>query len=57
MVTNKKSGFLKVTCKCGNVQPMFGALASEVKCNKCSEVIGQSTGGKAAIDAEKVESF
>jgi ribosomal protein S27E len=54
---NKKSGFLKVKCECGNEQVMFGKLAMEVKCTKCDAVIGQPTGGKAAITAEIVETF
>ena len=53
----KKSGFLKVKCECGNEQVIFGKLSSEVKCTKCDAVIGQPTGGKAAISAEIVETY
>lgn len=52
-----KSGFLKVKCECGNEQVLFGSLASEVKCTKCDKVIGQPTGGKAAISADIVEHY
>lgn len=52
-----KSGFLKVKCECGEEAVIFGKLASEVKCKKCDAVIGQPTGGKAAISGEIVESF
>ena len=57
MDTKNKSGFLKVKCECGNEQVIFGKLASVVKCSKCDAVLGQPTGGKAAIIAEIVETY
>lgn len=57
MDTKNKSGFLKVKCECGNEQVMFGKISTEVKCTKCDAVLGQPTGGKAAIKAEIVETL
>jgi small subunit ribosomal protein S27e len=57
MDKKNKSGFLKVRCECGNEQVIFGKLSMEVKCTKCDAVLGQPTGGKAAIIAEIVETY
>jgi small subunit ribosomal protein S27e len=57
MDKKNKSGFLKVKCECGNEQVIFGKLSMEVKCTKCDAVLGQPTGGKAAILAEIVETY
>lgn len=51
-----KSKFIKVKChECGNEQILFGRAATEIKCMKCSAVLAQPTGGKAAIRAEILE--
>lgn len=49
--------FLKLKCECGNEQVTSATPAMEVKCNKCGNTIAQSTGGKAAVNAEIVETY
>ena len=53
-----KKSWVKVKChECGNEQIIFGRAATEVTCNgnKCSAVLADPTGGKAAIRAEILE--
>ncbi len=57
MDTKNKSGFLKVKCECGETKVIFGKLSTVAKCDKCDAVLGNPTGGKAAISAEIVETY
>ena len=44
------SNFVVVICpECGNEQKVFDRAASVVKCEKCSTVLAEPTGGKAII--------
>lgn len=48
--------FYRVTCPdCENEQTVFGKAASEVACAVCGHVLARPTGGKAAIEADVVE--
>ncbi len=51
MVINMKgvSSYLLIKCKCENEQIVFGNSTQKVECMKCSEVLVQPTGGRAAI--------
>ena len=49
------SRFVKVKCKCGNEQVVFGSASMTVKCTKCDEVVAVPTGGKARITAKIVK--
>lgn len=50
------SKFLKVKCgKCKNEQVIFEKPAEDVKCLVCGEVLAESTGGKAKINAKVLE--
>ena len=48
--------FYLVRCPdCENEQTVFSKAASEVSCAVCGHVLVRPTGGKAAIEAEIVE--
>lgn len=49
------SKFVKVKCKCGNEQVVFGSASTLTKCVKCDEVLAIPTGGKAKITANIVK--
>jgi small subunit ribosomal protein S27e len=49
MTTSK---FIKVKCKCGSEQVLFGSAASIVKCLNCDAVLARPTGGRANIEAK-----
>lgn len=49
------SKFVKVKCKCGNIQIIFTHTTSKVLCSKCKETVAAPTGGKAAIIGTIVE--
>jgi small subunit ribosomal protein S27e len=49
------SRFVKVKCKCGNEQNVFGSASSVVKCAGCDEIVATPTGGKAKIKAKIVK--
>ncbi|MDO8538321.1 MAG: 30S ribosomal protein S27e [archaeon] len=57
LIPNPKTKFLKVKCKCGHEQPMFSSPSMNVLCNKCSEVIAESSSGKAKIVGKLVKEF
>jgi len=49
------SKFLSIVCKkCKNQQTVFSKAATEVRCQKCGEVLVIPTGGEAIIDARVV---
>jgi small subunit ribosomal protein S27e len=52
-----KSKFMKVRCKCKNEQIIFEKASSEVKCLVCGEVLAISTGGKAKITTNILETL
>ena len=48
---------MRVKCSdCGNEQVIFDHTATIVKCNVCSAVLAEPTGGKAAVKGEIVAS-
>ena len=48
--------FYRVRCPdCENEQVVFGTAASEVACAVCGHALVRPTGGKAAIEAEILE--
>ncbi len=56
MLKEPKSRFLKVRCsKCKNEQIIFEKASTKVKCLVCEEVLAESTGGKAKINANILE--
>ena len=50
-----KSKFIKVKCKCGNEQTIFGSVASVVKCTGCDAILARPTGGRADINKDNVK--
>lgn len=44
-----KGKFLKVKCKCGNEQIIFGSASSAVSCLVCKEALAQPTGARAKV--------
>ncbi|MCK4429420.1 MAG: 30S ribosomal protein S27e [Candidatus Aenigmarchaeota archaeon] len=52
-----ESKFLRVRCECGNEQIIFSKSSTEVKCFECEKVLTKTTGGKAEIMAEVVQSL
>ncbi|HIH96134.1 MAG TPA: 30S ribosomal protein S27e [Thermoplasmata archaeon] len=51
-----RSKFLKVRCKdCGNEQIIFNKASSTIKCQACSAVLAEPTGGKVRVKAEIVK--
>ncbi|HLD49456.1 MAG TPA: 30S ribosomal protein S27e [archaeon] len=52
-----RSKFLRVKCKkCKNEQIIFNKAATEVKCLLCGEKLLETTGGKARILTQIMES-
>jgi len=50
-----RSKFLRVKCPaCGNEQVVFSHVTNVVKCNICSAILAEPTGGKTAIKGEVV---
>jgi len=43
------SKFLRVKCKCGNEQNIFGNASSKVACLVCSEVIARPSGSRVEV--------
>ena len=43
------SRFLRVKCKCGNEQNVFGNATMEVVCLQCKKPLATSTGGRVKI--------
>lgn len=57
-MTKDKSNFLRVKCaKCNNEQSVFSRPSMVVKCLVCGEVLAESTGGKAKITAQVLETL
>lgn len=55
LLPRPRSKFLRVKCPdCGNEQVVFSQVTNVVKCNICSAVLAEPTGGKAAIKGEVV---
>jgi len=55
LLPRPRSKFLRVKCpNCGNEQVVFSQATSVVKCNICSAVLAEPTGGKATIKGEIV---
>ena len=55
LLPRPKSKFLRVKCPdCGNEQVVFSHVTSVVKCNICSAVLAEPTGGKTKIKGEVV---
>ncbi len=50
-----RSIFLQVKCPdCGNEQTIFSHVATVVRCNICSAILAEPTGGKAQLKGEVV---
>ena len=55
LLPRPRSKYLRVKCPdCGNEQVVFNKATIVVKCNVCSAVLAEPTGGKAAINGEVV---
>jgi small subunit ribosomal protein S27e len=55
LLPRPKSKFLRVKCPdCGNEQLVFSQATNIVKCNVCSAILAEPTGGKAALKGEIV---
>jgi small subunit ribosomal protein S27e len=55
LLPRPRSKFLRVKCPdCGNEQVVFSNATSAVKCNICSAVLAEPTGGKVIIKGEVV---
>ncbi|MBI5229025.1 30S ribosomal protein S27e [Candidatus Micrarchaeota archaeon] len=49
------SKFLRVECKCGEDQVVFGDSKSKVNCRKCGTPIVEPSGGRALIKCRILE--
>jgi small subunit ribosomal protein S27e len=49
------SKFLRVECKCGQDQVVFGDSKSAVSCKKCGSVIVEPAGGRAKVNCRILE--
>ncbi|MEM4366776.1 MAG: hypothetical protein QW035_01440 [Candidatus Anstonellales archaeon] len=49
------SKFVKVKCKCGNVQIIFTHTTTKINCSGCNATLAAPTGGRAAIIGTIVE--
>lgn len=47
-----RSKFVRVRCRCGVKQIVFGNATLEVKCNSCGRTLATPTGGKANIQTK-----
>ncbi|MBI2085572.1 MAG: 30S ribosomal protein S27e [Candidatus Aenigmarchaeota archaeon] len=57
-MTKEKSNFLRVKCsKCNNEQSIFSRPSTTVKCLVCGEVLAESTGGRAKLNAQVLETL
>jgi len=55
LLPRPRSKFLRVKCPdCGNEQAVFSHTTIVVKCNICSAVLAEPTGGKATVKGEVV---
>jgi len=55
LLPRPRSKFLRVKCpNCGNEQVVFNNATIVVKCNICSTVLAEPTGGKTTIKGEVV---
>jgi len=54
-MTEVKSRFIIVKCKCGNEQNIFGSAASVVNCTNCDAILARPTGGKADIKTKIIK--
>ena len=43
------SKFLRVKCKCGNEQNVFGHASGRVKCLVCGETLARSSGSRVIL--------
>ncbi|MFA6328341.1 MAG: 30S ribosomal protein S27e [Candidatus Micrarchaeia archaeon] len=43
------SKFLRVKCKCGNEQNVFGNAATAVSCLVCNEVLARPSGSRVEV--------
>ena len=43
------SKFLRIKCKCGNEQNVFGNASSKVLCLVCSEVVAMPSGSRVVV--------
>ncbi|MDP7282103.1 MAG: 30S ribosomal protein S27e [Candidatus Undinarchaeales archaeon] len=50
-----KSKFIKVKCKCGSEQIVFGNASNTVKCINCDAILARPTGGRSNIEAKIVK--
>lgn len=49
------SKFLRIECKCGEDQIVFGDSKTKIFCKKCGAVIVECKGGKAKINCRILE--
>jgi len=54
-IPRSKSTFILIQCEnCGNERVIFSNSTTEIKCEKCNEIIVKSTGGKAIISGTQI---
>ncbi len=55
LLPRPRSKYLRVKCPdCGNEQVVFSHATNVVKCNVCSAVLAEPTGGRAELKGEVV---
>lgn len=50
-----RSKFIRVKCKCGNEQIVFGNASSVVKCLVCGTELGRPTGSRFELHCKAVQ--
>ena len=48
------SKFLKVKCKCGNLEIVFGNASTAVKCRVCNSALTEPGGSRATVINGKI---
>jgi small subunit ribosomal protein S27e len=58
IIPRPKGYFIRVKCsECGNEQIMFSCITMPIHCNVCGGVLAESSGGKAVIKGEVVNTL
>ncbi|MGA3295862.1 MAG: 30S ribosomal protein S27e [Candidatus Bathyarchaeia archaeon] len=58
LIPKPQSNFIRVKCsKCGNEQVIFDRPSVAPRCSVCDELLAETTGGKAKLKAEVLQSL
>ncbi|HKM77566.1 MAG TPA: 30S ribosomal protein S27e [Candidatus Bathyarchaeia archaeon] len=58
LIPKPQTNFIRVKCsKCGNEQVIFDRPSVAPRCSVCDELLAETTGGKAKLKAEVLQSL